>query len=208
MGSTLREPISAQAVYLCIDMQNIFMPGAPWATPWMARVAPVIAEITARFAKRTVFTRFMTPLRPEDMPGMWQRYYQRWRRVTRAEIDPTLLELIPELKGFSPPATVIDKMHYSPFTEPNLKRYLRHYNIDTLFITGAETDVCVLAAVLGAIDRGFRTIVVTDVICSSTDEGHDDLMNYYHMRFTEQVETANAEVVLFTVEGQLGRARI
>src|SRR6187402_1573796 len=100
MGSQLREPISAHAVHLCIDMQNIFMPGAPWATPWMARVAPVIGEIASRFPERTVFTRFMTPSRAEEMHGVWQRYYQRWHSLTRAEIDPALLEIIPELKRF------------------------------------------------------------------------------------------------------------
>jgi nicotinamidase-related amidase len=68
--------------------------------------------------------------------------------------------------------------------------------VDTLVVTGAETDVCVLATVLGAVDRGFRTIVVTDAICSSSDDGHDALMQIYHQRFTEQVETAEAETVL------------
>jgi hypothetical protein len=43
----------------------------------MERVLPVVAEIAGRFPQRTVFTRFITPAKPEDMPGMWQRYYQR-----------------------------------------------------------------------------------------------------------------------------------
>ena len=54
------EPVS-NAVHLCIDMQNIFARGNIWETPWMERVLPVIADIAARFAKRTVFTRFITP---------------------------------------------------------------------------------------------------------------------------------------------------
>src|SRR3954451_22561624 len=39
-----------------------------------------------------VFTRFITPAKPEDMPGMWRRYYQRWRETTRERIDPAFLE--------------------------------------------------------------------------------------------------------------------
>jgi len=196
MGSRLRAPISPGAVHLCIDMQNLFMPGAPWATPWMARVAPVVAEIANRFAANTIFTRFMPPATALEMPGMWQRYYTRWQNITRSQVDPALLDLIPELNRLVPPATVVDKMHYSPFTEPKLIKLLLKRRVETLVITGAETDVCVLATVLGAVDRGFRTIVVSDAICSSSDEGHAALMLLYHQRFTEQVETADAETVL------------
>jgi nicotinamidase-related amidase len=196
MGSQLRKAISPRAIHLCVDMQNIFMPGAPWATPWMSRVAPIVEEIANRFVANTVFTRFITPARPDDMPGTWQSYYRRWHKVTRSEIDPELLELIPQLKRFVPPASVIDKAHYSPFTEPNLVALLNSRQVDTLVITGAETDVCVLATVLGAVDLGYRTIIVSDAICSSADAHHDALLQLYHQRFTDQVETADAEHVL------------
>jgi nicotinamidase-related amidase len=63
-------------------------------------------------------------------------------------------------------------------------------------VTGSETDVCVLASVLGAVDSGFRVVVVTDGICSSSDEGHDALLTVYHRRYNEQIETADAETVL------------
>jgi nicotinamidase-related amidase len=33
---------------------------------------------------------------------------------------------------------------------------------DAIVITGAETDVCVLAAVLGAVDFGYRVVVAED----------------------------------------------
>jgi nicotinamidase-related amidase len=127
---------------------------------------------------------------------MWRRYYQRWHKLTGAEVEPELLALIPVLTRFVPPATIIDKYHYSPFAEGTLPAFLHEHNVDTLIITGAETDVCVLAAVLGAIDRGFRTVIVTDAICSSADEHHDALMKLYHQRFTDQVETATAHEVL------------
>jgi nicotinamidase-related amidase len=55
---------------------------------------------------------------------------------------------------------------------------------------------CVLATVLGAVDRGYRVIVVSDAICSDSDEGHDTLLNLYQQRFTEQVEVATSEVIL------------
>ena len=65
-----------------------------------------------------------------------------------------------------------------------------------MIVTGSETDVCVLATVLGAVDRGLRVVVVIDAICSSSDEGHDALLTVYHGRFSEQIETATAEMIL------------
>jgi nicotinamidase-related amidase len=50
--------------------------------------------------------------------------------------------------------------------------------------------------VLDAGDIGYRVIVVRDAICSSSDEGHEMLMRLYHTRYTEQIETADAETIL------------
>ena len=192
----LPEPLTSRTVHLCIDMQNLFAPGGPWPTPWMERVLPIVVEIAARFPERTVFTRFITPKRPEDMPGTWQRYYARWRETTRERIDPALLELLPALAKLAPPAAVIDKTRYSAFAEPFLLAHLRERDADGLIVAGSETDVCVLATVMGAVDLGYRVVLVRDAVCSSSDEGHDALLSLYHRRYSEQIETADAEEVL------------
>jgi nicotinamidase-related amidase len=67
---------------------------------------------------------------------------------------------------------------------------------DGRIVTGSETDACVLATVLDAVDLGYRVIVVQDGICSSSDEGHDALLKVYHQRYSQQIETADAEAVL------------
>jgi nicotinamidase-related amidase len=51
------------------------------------------------------------------------------------------------------------------------------------------------STVLGAIDWGFRVILVTDALCSSADETHDAMMDIYLNRFGEQVETATTETL-------------
>ena len=189
-------PLTDKTVHLCIDMQRLFSSEGPWATPWMERVLPVVTEIAGRFPERTVFTRFITPRRPEDMPGMWQRYYQRWRNTTQVHIDPQLLQLMPPLERLVPPAMAINKTRYSAFAGSHLLAHLRDREADGLIVTGSETDVCVLATVLGAIDLGYRVIVVRDAICSSSDEGHEALLKVYHSRYSEQIETADAEDIL------------
>jgi nicotinamidase-related amidase len=189
-------PLTPRTVHVCVDMQRIFSAEGVWATPWMDRVTPVVAELAGRYPERTVFTRFITPNRPDDMPGMWQRYYTRWKKATREVLDPALLELLPPLAKLCPPATVINKTRYSAFAEPELLSHLQARKADGLIVSGSETDVCVLATVLGAVDLGYRVILVRDAICSSSDEGHNALMQIYHRRFTEQIEVADSSTIM------------
>ena len=43
---------------------------------------------------------------------------------------------------------------------------------------------------------GYRVVLATDALCSSSDETHDALMTLYHNRFSEQIETATSETIL------------
>lgn len=196
MSDFLKEPLSPRAVHLCVDMQRIFSPEGPWPTPWMERVLPVVTRIAERFPERTVFTRFVTPNSPDEATGRWRTYYERWRETTRDRLDPRLLELLPPLTRLVPPARVFDKPVYSAFAGHKLHRHLQEYHADALIVTGSETDVCVLATVLGAVDHGYRVIVVTDALCSSSDEGHDNLLAIYRNRYSQQIETADSETIL------------
>lgn len=87
-------PLTQHTVHLCVDMQHLSSSEGPWHTPWMDRVLPIVTNLAERFPERTVFTRFIPPVRPEEVPGMWRRYYERWRHVTRERVDPALLRLL------------------------------------------------------------------------------------------------------------------
>lgn len=192
----LAGPLGRDCVHLCVDMQRLFGPGAPWEVPWMERVLPQIAWIAGRHAARTVFTRFIPAERADDAPGMWARYYRKWSNVTLERIDTGLIELMPHLAALAPPAKVVDKRVYSPWSEGALDALLRGSGVDTLIVSGGETDVCVLATVLGAVDRGFRVVLVGDALCSADDRTHDALMRLYCERFSEQIEVVTTEAVL------------
>ncbi|MEH2507925.1 MULTISPECIES: cysteine hydrolase family protein [unclassified Bradyrhizobium] len=180
------------AAHLCIDMQNIFARGGVWETPWMEKVLPVISQIAARYRERTVFTRFITPERPEDRRGQWRVYFTKWERATRGDLAPGALDIVPALARYSPPALVVDKPAYSAFFGSRLGHLLVERHVGTVVVSGAETDVCVLATVLGAVDLGFRVVIVQDALCSSSDTGHDALMTMYRTRFNEQIELVSA----------------
>jgi nicotinamidase-related amidase len=189
-------PLGANCLHVCVDMQVVFLPGSPWANPWMERVLPAIEELASRHADRTVFTRFIPARDAGSAPGMWKRYWRKWESLTLGHVDPAALRLVPSLSRLAPPARIIDKRVYSPWTEGHLDRMLASGEVDTLVITGGETDVCVLATVLGAIDRGFRTVIAADAICGSAHETHDAAMTLYTSRFSEQVEIATTDEIL------------
>jgi len=84
----------------------------------------------------------------------------------------------------------------SVFSRPGFAAALKRKGIDTLVITGGETDVCVLATVMAAIDHGFRVVLPTDALCSVQDSTHDALLELYRRRFSHQVEATLAEEVI------------
>jgi nicotinamidase-related amidase len=191
-----RGPLTETAVHLCIDMQRMFAEQTAWHVPWMKRVLPVIVRVARAFPARTVFTRFIPPVRAADAEGMWRQYYQRWSEFTRERLPPHLMGLLPELAELVPPAQVVDKHFYSPFAEPQLHQSLQDRRVTSIVITGGETDVCVLAAVLDAIDLGYRVVVASDALCSVSDEAHDNLLQLFSGRFQQQIEVASSETIL------------
>ena len=115
--------------------------------------------------------------------------------VPRARLDPRFIQLVPPVQKFIPPANVFDKPIYSAFFRSALHLRLRERKVDTLIVTGSETDVCVLSTALGAVDYGYRIIVVKDDLCSSSDQSHDALVMLYAQRFDMQIELVEAEEI-------------
>jgi len=189
-------PLTGSCAHLCVDMQNLFAGETEWHTPWMERVLPVVERIAGAWPERTIFTRFIPAERPGEGEGTWRRYYERWSAMTLEALPPGSIDLLPPLARLAPPAQVIDKRVYSPWMEPALDQLLRARGIDSLVVTGAETDVCVLAAVLGAVDRGYRVVIPTDALCSSSDHTHDAMLTLYRERYGQQVEAVTAGQLL------------
>ena len=96
-----------------------------------------------------------------------------------------------EVSRYVPPALVLDKPAYSAFTRSGLYDLSVGKHVETVVITGCETDVCVLATALSAVDLGFRAVIVEDG--SSSDEGHDALMTMYRTRLHEQINLIKTE---------------
>ncbi|MFW8641993.1 cysteine hydrolase family protein [Rhizobium beringeri] len=114
--------------------------------------------------------------RPSEQRGYARHVAQLLRKM--GHHDPGSIgtrdgRSVPSLKALVPPGRIFDKMTYSPWTTGELLRVLTGEGIETLAISGGETDVCVLAAALGAIDLGYRVILLKDAVCSGADDTHD-----------------------------------
>ncbi len=192
----LRNAIGPNTAHLCIDMQRLFSADGPWPMAWMERVTPNVVRLVERAPERTTFTRFIPPLNLEDMPGKWRDYYAKWSTVTRRHMDNRLIDLVPALRRYAPPATIFEKSVYSAFANGQLQQYLYRQRINTLIISGSETDVCVLSSILAAVDYGYRVITAEDAVCSSSDETHDALIGLFNRRFDVHIESARVEQIL------------
>ncbi len=80
-------------------------------------------------------------------------------------------DIIPELYPLKD-EPVIDKPGKGAFYQTDLELMLRNRGIDTLFVCGVTTEVCVNTTVREANDRGFRCIVLSDCCGSYFPEFH------------------------------------
>src|SRR6202163_697379 len=81
-------------------------------------------------------------------------------------------DIIPELYPLTS-EPVIDKPGKGAFYQTDLELMLRNRGIDTLFVCGVTTEVCVNTTVREANDRGFRCIVLSDCCASYFPEFHE-----------------------------------
>ncbi|PXA90887.1 cysteine hydrolase [Nostoc sp. 3335mG] len=188
--------------HLCVDMQSVFADDTPWHAPWFNRVLPAVEALAGRCADRTIFTRFLPPETPGAASGAWQDYYRHWPEMMRAREDEGLFGLVPTLARFVPPARVFDKPIYSPWLSGNLHGFLQGAGIGTLIVSGGESDVCVLATVLGAIDLGYRVVLPLDALYGSADETHEASLVIYRSRFQFQLETTTVAELLDLMKEQ------
>jgi nicotinamidase-related amidase len=80
-------------------------------------------------------------------------------------------DIIPELYPLRD-EPVIDKPGKGAFYQTDFELVLRNRRIDTLFVCGVTTEVCVNTTVREANDRGFRCIVLSDCCASYFPEFH------------------------------------
>ncbi|MDS7594049.1 isochorismatase family cysteine hydrolase [Agrobacterium tumefaciens] len=194
--------------HLCVDMQRVFAEDTPWHVEWMDRISEEVEAVVQADPARCIFTCFMPPKTVEEAPGAWQAYYEKWPMMTQQALPPELIEVIPSLSRYIPPARIFRKSVYSPWQQGGLGEILRKERVSTVVITGGETDVCVLATVLGAIDQGFHVVLVEDALCSGRDATHDAALKLLSGRYSTQLQVCDTAILLGALPSQSARRLI
>ena len=189
-------PIGPGTVHIAIDMQVLFTSPGRWTVPDIQRIMQNVQAISGQRSAETLFTRFVVPKRAEEAQGCWRGYYEHWWDYTAEHLPGGRIDLLEALRPLASPETIVDKPTHSAFEAPELEQRLAALGATTLVLTGVETDVCVLATALAAIDRGYRVIVISDAVTSSSAEGHTAALNAILPRFDRQAEIMDTATLL------------
>ena len=189
-------PFSKNTLHLVIDMQRLFAEETEWHTPAIAVILPNVLKLSRARPSDTLFARFVVPQNADAAKGMWKTYYRRWSSVTLDAIDPAMLGLVAPLVAIADDRSIVDKETYSIFGSKGFSERLQTAGIDTLILSGVETDVCVYASVLDAVDAGYRVILAADALASSSAQAHDVVLKILVPRLSEQIEVLSTDVIL------------
>lgn len=188
--------LGPDTLHVIVDMQRVFAEATEWRVPAIADVVSPILGLVRAHPERAVFTRFMTPPTVESASGDWRRFYARWRSVLGDRMDAAMFDLMAPFAGFAPPAEVIDKATFSAFASPEFVASLSRRGVETLVLSGVETDVCVLATALDAIDRGLHVVLAADGLTSWSAAGHRAALEAIYPRFDQQIDIASVAAIL------------
>lgn len=111
-------------------------------------------------------------------------------------LDSRLFEVVDGLKHFVAQGSLVSRYVFSAFEDPRLLDLLNRRSAEALVFSGVETDVCVLATVLRAIDLGYRVVIVEEAVASSNAKGHAAALSAVFPRFDQQVELVGVDEVM------------
>ncbi len=186
-------PLPAETLLVCIDMQRLFMEPGDWFCPDALTILPTVERLVRARPADTLYSRFISAHRSETAPGAWQRYYRRWDSVTVDRIGTAPFALHERLLPHAKPENVFDKTTHDAFDAPDFAARVGAGGPACTAFCGVETDVCVLASALSAIDLGHRVILIRDALASSVPASHDAALTLLQSRFDQQVETVDAD---------------
>ena len=194
-------PLDEGSVHICVDMQRIFLEPGPWFGEACLTVVDPVRRLCADGPWPTLFTRFITAVTPADAKGAWRRYYDHWHEVTQIEAGADVLNLHPNLAAMAQPDAIIDKPTHDAFDAPEFAERVAAMKPSAIILSGIETDVCVLATAMSAVDLGYRTVIAIDAVASSMPESHRACLEHVYPRFDQQIELATVDAILRAGEG-------
>jgi nicotinamidase-related amidase len=177
------------SVLIVVDMQQVVARDTLWNLPGVRDLLPVIEKLADAFGDDVAYSRHV-PAR-DGGRGTWKQFYENWRELDE---DPSNWDLMPELAGR--PGLHVSKSVYSVFGAPELRAELERDEPRELVLCGVETDCCVLATALEAIDHGVPVTVVEDAVASPSAAGHEGALALFRRLDDDQVKVTTAARLL------------
>ena len=175
------------SLLIVVDMQEVVARDTLWHLPGVRDLLPTITQLADAFGDDVAYSRHVPPA--DGGHGAWKRFYENWKALDE---DPSNWDLMPELAGR--PGIHAAKSTYSVFGAPELRAQLDRD--DELVLCGVETDCCVLATSLEAIDRGVPVTVVEDAVASPSPAGHEGALALFRRLDDDQVKVTTAAQLL------------
>ena len=164
----------AKTALVVVDMQRAFLdPGEAMETPPARDIVPQIRTLLDLFREKrlpVVFTEFTYS---EDVPVLVGLLHPEHRRAAPGAprgfgrpsssclLGEANVHVVPELAP-QPGDLVVTKHYYDGFNGTSLDAALRAHGATHLVLTGTRTDICVLATVIGGMNREYHMTVVED----------------------------------------------
>jgi biuret amidohydrolase len=116
-------------------------------------------------------------LRAFDEQGLAMLGSRIWPAVSDPswQIDESVTPLASEL--------ILNKVSAGTFATTGLEQILRDMNVETVFVAGVSSDVCVSTTAREAADRNFQTIVVSDACTTLSHEMHEAALQNFNIAF-------------------------
>ena len=108
-------------------------------------------------------------------------------------------ELTPEAKDY-----VVNIYRMNHFLFSSFEHILRMLSVDTIIMTGINTNAGCLLTAVDAFQRGFDVIMVTDCCAAWNEEKHQSALNYLK-QFKDFIEQLNLEETIARLEGRTQR---
>jgi nicotinamidase-related amidase len=181
----------SRAMHIVIDMQRLFAEHPDWAVKDIGRIRKEVTWLAEHKPGRTLWTRFIPAQNAEAAKGSWRKYYEQWPGATLDGGGGTYVDLLPEHRTLAGKAQIFDKSTFSAFGNEKFGAALEAARVDTLILSGVETDVCIWATALDAIDAGYFVVLARDALTSGVVEAHAAILDVIAPHFAPQITIMN-----------------
>lgn len=171
---------------LVIDMQKVFERDV-WHVAEIKNISQNIIRLCRAFGNDTIFTRHLPDA---DAPGTWQLFNKEFSYMDK---DKTNWEIIDKLKPYA--KTMITKHTYSCFHSHEFKKLIDAQSCPSFVISGVETDYCVLASLMDAVDAGYPITVAVDAVAGEKKEVSDAVIDICR-RMPTQVSVKTTDEII------------